>query len=99
MNRSQRTGPLTKRQSQVMWLVAEGLLNKEIADRLGLSESTTKWHVILSMRKLGVTTRTGAAVKFVLENAATLPASLVESLRLPALAARDEGRASLPSPA
>ncbi len=36
---------LTKRQSEVVRLIAQGLPNKEIAYRLGVSESTVKLHV------------------------------------------------------
>lgn len=53
---------LTPREQEVLALVAEGLLNKEIADRLKLSEHTVKFHVSAIMGKLGVGSRTEAAM-------------------------------------
>ena len=50
-----------------MWLVAAGLTNKEISQRLEISEHTAKWHVSTLTRKFDEKTRTGAAVRFVLE--------------------------------
>lgn len=52
------------REKQVLELVASGLTNSEIADRLYLSESTVKSHLSSSFRKLGVSSRAeaGAAV-------------------------------------
>jgi DNA-binding NarL/FixJ family response regulator len=49
---------LTRRQREVLTLLAEGLLNKQIAERLGTSEHTIKIHVSAIMKKLGVRTRT-----------------------------------------
>lgn len=54
--------PLTDRQVEVLQLIAEGLSNKEIARRLGLSENTVKIHVSAVFRVLGVHNRTQAAV-------------------------------------
>jgi len=59
--RSQRP-ELTARETEVLLLVVEGLLNKEIADRLGLAEITVKQHVSSILRKLDVQDRTQAAV-------------------------------------
>jgi len=53
---------LTKRQREVLSLIAEGLPNKEIARRLNISEATTKIHAGALMRALGVRNRTEAAV-------------------------------------
>ncbi len=49
------------REKQVLQLVAAGLTNAEIADRLFLSESTIKSHLSSSFRKLGVSSRAEAA--------------------------------------
>lgn len=49
---------LTRRQNEVLMLLSEGLLNKQIAERLGTSEHTIKIHVSAIMKKLGVRTRT-----------------------------------------
>ena len=43
-------------------LMAEGLLNKQIADRLGLAENTVKIHVTAVLSKLDCRSRTQAAV-------------------------------------
>jgi two-component system NarL family response regulator len=51
---------LTDREVEVLGLVAEGLRNKEIAARLGLSEFTVKVHVQNVLAKLGVHDRTEA---------------------------------------
>ena len=48
-----RFGSLTPREQQVFALVAEGLLNKVIADRLGIAEKTTKIHRARVMEKMG----------------------------------------------
>jgi DNA-binding NarL/FixJ family response regulator len=52
---------LTARQEEVLILMSAGLLNKQIARRLGLSESTVKAHVTRVFRALGVSSRTAAA--------------------------------------
>lgn len=49
------------REKQVLQLVAAGLTNAEIAERLFLSESTIKSHLSSSFRKLGVSSRAEAA--------------------------------------
>jgi DNA-binding CsgD family transcriptional regulator/tetratricopeptide (TPR) repeat protein len=52
---------LTARQVEVLMLLADGLTNGEIADRLFLSPRTAEHHVAAVMRKLGVTSRREAA--------------------------------------
>jgi DNA-binding NarL/FixJ family response regulator len=52
--------PLTKREVQVLELLAEGLANKAIADRLAISDQTVKFHVAAILGKLGVANRTEA---------------------------------------
>jgi DNA-binding NarL/FixJ family response regulator len=57
-----RLAQLTPQQFRVLMLVAEGLLNKQIADRLGLAENTVKIHVTAVLSKLDCRSRTQAAV-------------------------------------
>ena len=52
--------PLTPREVQVLELLAEGLANKAIADRLRISDQTVKFHVAAILAKLGVANRTEA---------------------------------------
>ena len=56
-------GQLTERERQVVQLLSEGLSNKLIADRLGISDHTAKFHVNGVMMKLGASTRTEAVVE------------------------------------
>lgn len=51
---------LTARESEVLQLTAEGLANKQIALRLGISEHTIKFHLSSLYAKLGVSSRTEA---------------------------------------
>ncbi len=53
---------LTDREQEVLQLVAEGLTNKQIAQRLVISPATAKTHLARIMQKLGVSTRTQAAL-------------------------------------
>jgi DNA-binding NarL/FixJ family response regulator len=57
-----RSHGLTPREAEVYELLAEGLTNHEIAQRLFISEVTAKVHVRRILEKLGVRTRTQAAV-------------------------------------
>jgi DNA-binding NarL/FixJ family response regulator len=52
--------PLTPREHDVLELVAEGLSNKAIGARLGISDQTVKFHVASICGKLGVANRTEA---------------------------------------
>ena len=52
--------PLTAREVQVLELLAEGLPNKAIAARLGISDQTVKFHVSSISGKLGAKNRTDA---------------------------------------
>ena len=65
-------GELTDRERQVVQLLAEGLSNKLIADRLGISDHTAKFHVNGVMAKLGAGTRTEAVVEAVRRGLVTL---------------------------
>ena len=61
--RAKPRGELTERERQVVQLLTEGLSNKLIADRLGISDHTAKFHVNGVMMKLGASTRTEAVVE------------------------------------
>jgi DNA-binding NarL/FixJ family response regulator len=52
--------PLTPREIEVLELLAEGLPNKGIAARLGISDQTVKFHVAAIAGKLGAANRTDA---------------------------------------
>jgi LuxR family maltose regulon positive regulatory protein len=54
-------GGLSRRELEVLGLVAEGLRNRDIAERLVLSEHTVNRHVANILRKLGVSSRAAAA--------------------------------------
>ncbi|MES2476943.1 MAG: response regulator transcription factor [Verrucomicrobiota bacterium] len=55
---------LSQRETDVAQLIAEGLANKEIADRLGISTETVRGHLKNIYEKLHVRSRTEAAVKY-----------------------------------
>lgn len=55
-------GGLTRREGDILELLAEGHSNREISKRLFLSEKTVKAHLAAVFRKLGVTNRTQAAM-------------------------------------
>jgi two-component system NarL family response regulator len=61
------TPRLTERELEVLRLVAQGLANKAIADRLAISERTARTHVSNLLAKLGLTSRTQAALLAVRE--------------------------------
>jgi DNA-binding NarL/FixJ family response regulator len=52
--------PLTAREAQILALLAEGLVNKQVAARLGISRHTVKTHLAALFHKLGVSTRAEA---------------------------------------
>ena len=53
---------LSPREAQVLRLVVEGLLNKQIASRLGITERTVKAHLTSAYQRIGVADRTQAAL-------------------------------------
>ena len=55
--------PLTEREIEIIKLLAEGLSNKKIAEKLFITEGTTKWHLSNIYSKLAVRNRTKAAAK------------------------------------
>lgn len=54
---------LTAREQEVLALLAEGLGNKEVAERLGISVHTAKFHIGAILEKLDATSRTEAVVR------------------------------------
>ena len=57
-----RLTSLTPQQVRVLMMLSEGLLNKQIAYELGVSEATVKAHVSAILQKLGVDSRTQAVI-------------------------------------
>ncbi len=55
--------PLTPREMEILELVVQGMSNRSIAYRLGISHQTVKNHMTAILRKLGVAGRTEAAVR------------------------------------
>jgi DNA-binding NarL/FixJ family response regulator len=53
---------LTDRELQVLKLIVKGMSNRQIADLLGITEPTVKWHVSILLSRLNVSDRTQAAV-------------------------------------
>ncbi len=53
---------LTNRQSQVLELVAQGMSNKQIAYKMGVSEATVKLHINALLRSVGANNRTQAVI-------------------------------------
>jgi len=58
----ERIASLTGQQARILDLICEGKLNKQIAWELDIAETTVKAHVTAIMRKLGVQSRTQAAL-------------------------------------
>jgi two-component system, NarL family, nitrate/nitrite response regulator NarL len=56
-------GDFTPREQEVLALLSEGLPNRAIAERLGISRHTVKFHVNALLQKLGVERRTEAVVR------------------------------------
>jgi DNA-binding NarL/FixJ family response regulator len=68
---------LTQREHDILELLAEGRANRDIAQRLYLSEKTVKAHLAAIFRKLGVTNRTQAAMMAVQMGVGPIPGALV----------------------
>jgi len=68
----QPSEPLTPREIDVLELLAEGLPNKAIAERLGISDQTVKFHVAAITAKLGASNRTDAVRRAVRRGLVTL---------------------------
>jgi len=61
-DQARRIASLTPQQFRVLMMVADGLLNKQIAHEIGVTEATVKVHIAAIMRKLGLFRRTQLAV-------------------------------------
>lgn len=61
-NLATRLSTLTPQQVRVLTMLGQGLLNKQIAFELGVSEATVKAHVSAILQKLGVDSRTQAVI-------------------------------------
>lgn len=73
----QRLASLTPQQVRVLMMLSAGLLNKQIAYELGVSEATVKAHVSAILQKLGVDSRTQAVIAAAkIENGAWPPPAL-----------------------
>jgi len=70
-----RMATLTPQQVRVLMMLSEGLLNKQIAYQLGVSEATVKAHVSAILQKLGVESRTQAVIAAAKIEAGQLPQS------------------------
>lgn len=66
------TDPLTQREVEVLRLIAQGCENKEIAEKLVISEATTRTHVSNILSKLHLASRTQAALYALREGLASL---------------------------
>jgi DNA-binding NarL/FixJ family response regulator len=71
--RPRTVSALTEREREVLALVARGLSNQEIADALVISERTARTHVSNILGKLGVASRTQAALLAIREGVAQAP--------------------------
>jgi two-component system response regulator DevR len=60
--RDERLASLTDREREILYLIAEGLTNRQIGERLFLAEKTVKNYVSAQLAKLGLQRRTQAAV-------------------------------------
>ena len=76
-----RLSSLTPQQVRVLMMLSGGLLNKQIAHELGVSEATVKAHVSAILQKLGVESRTQAVIA----------AGKIEAGQWPQLPARENG--------
>jgi DNA-binding NarL/FixJ family response regulator len=73
--KTQAVDALTDREREVLVLVAQGLSNQQIADSLVISERTARTHVSNILGKLGVASRTQAALLAIREGIAPAPSA------------------------
>ena len=64
-NRSRGSAGLTARHRQVATLVSRGLSNRQIAEKLGVTEGTVKLHVHAIYKKLNIHSRTKLAIALI----------------------------------
>ena len=53
---------LSNREREILGLIVRGMSNRQIGDKLGITEATVKWHVNLILSRLNVADRTQAAI-------------------------------------
>lgn len=58
--------PFTRRQSEIVALIAAEMSNKEIADHLGISAQTVKTHITNMMRATGARSRVGLVLRAII---------------------------------
>lgn len=63
---------LTEREKEILKLIAEGLTNREIADKVHLGEKTVRNHITAIFMKIGVSHRTQAAIYYLNRNPSDL---------------------------
>ena len=63
VERQSGCAPLTPREREVLDLVAEGLRNADVAERLSIAPGTVRRHLENAYAKLGVHTRTAAVAR------------------------------------
>jgi DNA-binding NarL/FixJ family response regulator len=64
LNAAEQVEDLSPREREILELLADGFPNKIIADRVGLTDGTVRWHLRHVYHKLHVRSRTEAALKF-----------------------------------
>lgn len=74
-----RMASLTPQQVRVLMMLSEGLLNKQIAYELSVSEATVKAHVSAILQKLGVESRTQAVIAAAKIAAAETPSGMADA--------------------
>jgi DNA-binding NarL/FixJ family response regulator len=80
-------GALTRREHEILQLIAEGASNGQIASRLCVTEQTVKFHLSNVYRKLGVANRTQASRYAHVHRLVALPVAAPQPLRGPRAAA------------
>jgi DNA-binding CsgD family transcriptional regulator len=86
--RRRRPGPLSKREREVLELLADGLSGAEIAERLVLSPETVRTHIRNAMSKLDASTRSQAVAIALHRHEIGDPTSLTDAEQTPPAAAR-----------